>query len=78
MSVTVDDAHQMPPARRPRWLRNGASEDPLYVIGSAQVRAPLSVRVESGAHALVQPADRRSLKVYEADLAATREHWRRI
>lgn len=75
MSVTVDDPLQMPVARRARWLARGASEDPLSAIEAMRIVPPLSVRVDAGAHALVEPAGPASLATYEADLASTRPGW---
>jgi hypothetical protein len=75
MSVTVDDPLQMPVARRPRWLARGASEDPLFAIEAERILPPLSVRVDAGVHALIEPAVPRVLAAYEADLSSTRPVW---
>jgi hypothetical protein len=76
MSVTVDDPAQMPVARRPTWLGRGASEDPLFVIDARLIESPLAIRVDVGAHALVEPAMPCTLESYEADLAVTQSLWR--
>ena len=76
MSVTVDDPMAMPVARRPSWLAFGASEDPLFLLGVPSVLAPLSVRSDIGAHALVEPGHVLNLETFEAALTATRPHWR--
>ena len=65
MSVTVDDPRRMLVARRSRWLLQGASEDPLFVIEAARIVAPLRARVDVGAHALVEPTTPRPVEVCE-------------
>lgn len=75
MSVTVDDPAQMPPARRPTWLHHGLSEDTLFAFGSPDLPDMLAVRIDRGAHGLVEPAAPRLLSEYEADLASTRRRW---
>ena len=78
MSVTVDDPTQMPPARRPKWLGHGLSEDPLFRVSTTQLGDGLTVRIDRGAHGLVEPDEARLLAEYEGLLAATRERWLRV
>jgi len=78
MSVTVDDPTLMPPARRPKWLGHGLSEDPLFRLETTGLGKDLTVRIDRGAHGLVEPAAPRPLEQFEGLLAATRERWRRI
>ena len=75
MSVTVDDPSKMPPARRPRWINNGRSEDPLLYIEYHRIQAPLTVRIDRDAHAMIEPTELRLLTDYEKDIASTRPHW---
>ena len=75
MSVTVDDPAAMPVSRRPRWLADGASEDPLFRLEPSRVVEPLSVRVEARAHAVIEPSVGLTLDAYETSLAATRSFW---
>jgi hypothetical protein len=75
LSVTVDDPSQIPPARRPRWLPCGLSEDPLFHIAPSSVGSSLTIRVDAGAHALVEPAEPMLLPDYETAIEATRPHW---
>ena len=76
MSVTVDDPSLMPVFRRPRWLDNGASEDPLFSMAAASVVKPLLARQDAEAHAFVEPDGVMDLSAYEAALAATRLFWK--
>jgi len=78
MSVTVDDPAQMAPARRPRWLGHGLSEDRLFALPAPAVGGALTVRMNRGAHGLVEPTQPRPLVAYEVDLAATRPKWQGI
>jgi hypothetical protein len=78
MSVTVDDPIQMPPARRPRWLGHGLSEDQLFALPIRAVGGALTVRIDRGAHGLVEPTQPRPLITYEVDLRATRPNWQGI
>lgn len=77
MSVTADDPARMPVARRPHWLGHGASEDPLFRLDASTVVAPLTVRLDAGAHALIDPGAVMGLDGYERALAATRPGWQR-
>lgn len=78
MSATVDEAARMPPARRPKWLGHGLSEDPLFRSTSAELGEGLTVRIDRGARALVEPVRLRPLEEFEELLAASRERWLRI
>jgi len=77
MSVTVDEPKLMPPARRPTWLK-GAGEDPLFFINKEKIVSPLTIRLDKGAHAFVEPTLPRPLFDYENDLARTQPDWMEI
>ena len=78
MSVTVDDPARMPVIRRPYWVGNGTSEDPLFQLEKTHLTSPLGLRIDRGAHALVEPALPLALETYETSLAETRPRWRAV
>lgn len=78
MSVTIDDPRRMPVARRPQWLANGLSEDPLFAFAVRELPGSLAVRIDRDCHGLVEPIEPRPLSGYEADLASTQTRWRQF
>lgn len=76
MSVTIDDREMMPTIRRPRWIGDGASKHPLFVLMAVDVPGSLQVRDGGDAHGFVEPVEPTPLSRYEDDLTSTRPHWR--
>ena len=77
MSVAVDDALNLPKHRRPRSL-GGDGRDPVFSLQTRVLPDDLALRVDRRPHALVEPARRSALQIYEAALALTRSSWRKI
>jgi len=77
MSVTVQDHRKLPRWRLPRSL-GGEGRDPVFELESPALPTELSLRVEAGAHGLVEPAAPCAVGDYEASLASTRSAWKRM
>jgi len=77
MSVAMDHPANLPKHRKPQSL-GGESRDPLFGIHLGAIRNTLHVNIDRPPHALIEPATRCALAVYERALAATRSSWEEV
>lgn len=75
LSVAMDDPRALPRHRKPRAL-GGEGRDPVFSLAVSVVREPLSVIEDRPPHALIEPASRCLLELFELALARTRPCWK--